>query len=79
MTAVSAVSSLDLAAAAAEVRWRRAVDRLWREVLARRNLRLADLERKRVERRIRNLRKVVRRALSEYHRIELERSSREPR
>ena len=57
-------------------RWRRAVDLLWREVLRRRRRQLNDRERALAARRIRNLQKIVRKALSEYHRIQLERSSR---
>jgi hypothetical protein len=57
-------------------RWRRAVDLLWREVLRRRQRQLTERERALAARRIRNLQKIVRRALSEYHRIQLERSSR---
>jgi len=52
-------------------RWVRAVDLLWRETLLRRKL-LEGKERRRAERRAKNLQKIVRKALSEYHRIELE-------
>lgn len=55
-------------------RWRRAVDILWREVLHRRELHLNERERALAARRIRNLQKIVRKALSEYHRIQVERS-----
>ena len=56
-------------------RWRRAVDRLWREVLYRRQRQLSERERALAARRIRNLQRIVRKALSEYHRLELERSN----
>jgi len=65
------LSSLE--ATLAQQRWRRAVDNLWREVVYYRRARLAHLERERADKRLRNLRRIVRRALSEYHRIEVER------
>lgn len=64
---------ISLEASLAQERWRKAVDNLWREVVYYRRARLADRERERAERRLKNLRRIVRRALSEYHRIELER------
>ncbi len=64
---------LDTAAILAQERWRKAVDNLWREVLYARRKRLA--ERERLRRRLRALRRIVRRALSEYHRVELERQT----
>jgi len=57
-------------------RWRRAVDLLWRETVWCRNAGLAEWERIRSLRRKRSLQKIVRRALSDYHRIELERQRR---
>ena len=54
-------------------RWRRAVDLLWREAVRRRRERLTERDRKRSARRMRNLQKIVRKALSDYHRIELQR------
>jgi hypothetical protein len=63
----------DLAVALLHSRWRRAVDLLWRETVIRRQARLDERERRRLARRVRNLQKIVRRALSEYHRLELER------
>jgi len=56
----------------AQERWRKAVDTLWREVLYYRRARLADRERERADRRLRNLRRIVRHALSEYHRLQVE-------
>ncbi len=64
---------MQLQATLAQERWRKAVDNLWREILFYRRARLADRERERAQKRLKNLRKIVRRALSEYHRIELER------
>lgn len=64
---------LDPAAELLYARWRRAVDLLWREVVYRRRLGLAERERARSARRMRNLQKIVRKALSDYHRLELER------
>lgn len=66
---------LSLDATLAQQRWRKAVDNLWREVVYYRRARLADRERERAEKRLKNLRRIVRRALSEYHRIEVERQS----
>ncbi|MEO8431614.1 MAG: hypothetical protein ABI592_08905 [Acidobacteriota bacterium] len=66
---------MQLQASLAQERWRKAVDNLWREILFYRRARLADRERERAQRRLKNLRRIVRRALSEYHRIELERQA----
>ena len=57
----------------AYARWKRAVDLLVREVVRRREAQALEEERSRVERRVRNLRRIVRRALSEYSRIQIER------
>lgn len=67
--------ALDAQAALLYARWMRAVDMLWRETVIRRVSR--GEERGRAERRARNLRKIVRKALSEYHRIELKRLRRD--
>jgi hypothetical protein len=64
---------ISLEANLAQERWRKSVDNLWREVLYYRQARLVDRERERAQRRLRNLRRIVRRALSEYHRLEVER------
>ena len=64
---------ISLEANLAEERWRKSVDNLWREVLYYRRCRLADRSRERAKRRLKNLRRIVRRALSEYHRLEVER------
>lgn len=68
--------TLDPAADLLYARWRRAVDLLWREVLRRRQRQLTERERALAARRIRNLQRIVRKALAEYHRIQLERPSR---
>ena len=68
--------AIQFEASLAQERWRRAVDNLWREVLYFRRGRLADRERERARKRLKNLRRIVRKALSEYHRLELERSER---
>jgi hypothetical protein len=60
-------------AATAYARWKRAVDLLLREVVRRRENRLAEEERARSERRVKNLRRIVRKALSEYTRIQITR------
>src|SRR4029453_19665654 len=65
-------------ASAAYARWKRAVDLLIREVGARRRSHAeASDETARAVRRMRSLRKIVRKALSEYSRIQMARSSRE--
>ena len=62
-------------AAVAYARWKRAVDLLVREVVLRRENRLAQEERSRVERRVRNLRRIVRKALSDYSRLQMEKKN----
>jgi hypothetical protein len=57
----------------AYARWKRAVDLLMREVVWRREVGRLENERARAEKRVRNLRRIVRRALSEYSRIQLAR------
>ena len=57
-------------------RWLRAVDMLWRETVRCRDAGLVGWERIRSSRRRRSLQKIVRRALSDYHQIELERQKR---
>ena len=59
--------TLDLALLTAEARWRRAVDLLWREVVRLRRQRLEARERELARRRLTNLRRIVRKALSDYH------------
>jgi hypothetical protein len=65
--------ALDLAAALLYARWRRAVDLLWREAVRRRQSDLEAQERARSARRMKNLQRIVRKALADYHRIEMER------
>jgi hypothetical protein len=55
-------------AAIAYARWKRAVDLLIREVIRRRRSRQEGAENARAEKRVRNLRRIVRKALSEYSR-----------
>jgi len=62
-------------AAIAYARWKRAVDLLAREAVRRRQAAVVEAEQRRANRRARNLRRIVRRALSELHRIELERQA----
>ena len=57
----------------AYARWKRAVDLLVREVVRRREREAREGERARAERRVRNLRRIVRRALAEYSRIQIAR------
>ena len=66
-------ATLDLTVSLAHERWRKAVDNLWREVLYVRRAKLEERERERSRRRLKNLRRIVRKALAEYHRLELER------
>jgi hypothetical protein len=69
--------ALDLTAALSYERWRRAVDLLWREAVRLRRSGLAEeRERARSGRRVKNLQRIVRKALADYHRIELERQGR---
>jgi hypothetical protein len=68
---------LDLTAELLHARWKRAVDILWRESVHRREESLEKRERARCARRLKNLRRIVRRALADYHKIELERQRRE--
>ena len=70
--------TLDLTPELLHQRWRRAVDLLWRETVRRRRAGFAEWERLRSARRLRNLQKIVRKALSDYHRIELERQGGKP-
>ncbi|HEY6931145.1 MAG TPA: hypothetical protein VJA66_15840 [Thermoanaerobaculia bacterium] len=70
-------NTLDFAAELLYARWKRAVDILWRESVRRRQKKsIEKQERARSARRLRNLQRIVRRALSDYHRIELERQRR---
>jgi len=62
-------------AAIAYARWKRAVDLLAREAVRRRQAAVVEAEQRRANRRARSLRRIVRRALSELHRIELERQA----
>ncbi len=64
---------LDLTADVLYARFRRSVDLLWRETVLRQRARLDERERRRSARRLKNLQKIIRRALADYHRIELER------
>ncbi len=69
--------TLGLAAELLYTRWKRAVDILWRESVRRRRAATRiERERARSARRLKNLQRIVRHALSEYHRIELERQRR---
>lgn len=71
-------NALDLAAEHLYERMRRAVDLLWRETVIRKRERLDERERRRSVRRMKNLQRIVRRALADYHRIELERRDAPP-
>jgi hypothetical protein len=65
--------TFDLAVAIAYARWKRAVDLLVREVVRRHENRLVEEERARAEQRVRNLRRIVRKALSDYSRLQIAR------
>jgi len=71
--------SLDLTAELLYARLRRSVDLLWRESVRRRQTLLDERERRRLARRLKNLQKIVRRALADYHRIQIERRDSSPR
>jgi len=63
--------TFDLASIAC-ARWKRSVDLLIREVIMRRRTRAeASAEHMRAVRRVRNLRRIVRKALSEYSRLQI--------
>ncbi len=68
--------ALDLEAIILYTRWKRAVDMLWREAVRRRQSKLEERERARSARRLKSLQRIVRKAMSDYHRIELERQRR---
>jgi uncharacterized NAD(P)/FAD-binding protein YdhS len=70
--------TLNLSAELLSARFRRSVDLLWRETVQLRQARLDERERRRSARRMRNLQKIVRRALADYHRIEIERRDTPP-
>ena len=72
---VSAVTETFDVVDLAYARWKRAVDLLMREVVWRREVQALEQERARAEKRVRNLRRIVRRALSEYSRIQIARQS----
>jgi hypothetical protein len=65
--------TLDLAAELLSARFRRAVDLLWRETVWRRRARLDERERRRSERRVKNLQRIVRKAIADYHRLQVAR------
>ncbi len=67
--------TFDLAVAIAYARWKRAVGLLVREVVRRRANRIAEGERARAEQRVRSLRRIVRKALSDYSRLQIARSA----
>ena len=71
--------ALDVTAELLSARFRRSVDLLWRETVRRRKARLDERERRRSARRVRNLQKIVRRALADYQRIQIERRELLPR
>ena len=70
--------TLDLTAELLYARLKRAVDLLWRETVLRRRVRLDERERRRSARRMKSLQRIVRKALADYHRIELERRDSSP-
>ena len=67
---------MNLAMEIAEARWKRAVDLLWREVVWLRHRRLQRRERERARQRLKNLRRIVRKAIAEYHASALARQTR---
>lgn len=71
--------ALDVTAELLSARFRRSVDLLWRETVRRRKARLDERERRRSARRMKNLQKIVRRALADYQRIQIERRESLPR
>jgi hypothetical protein len=70
MLRIGMTETFDIASVA-YARWKRSVDLLVREVVWRRQSRLEAEERARGERRVRNLRRIVRKALAEYCRLQM--------
>lgn len=68
--------SLDLTAELLSARFRRSVDLLLRERIRRRQALSDERERKRSAKRLKNLQKIVRKALADYHRLYVERQTR---
>lgn len=68
--------SVELTAELLFARLRRAVDLLWRETVRRRRALLDERERRRSAKRMKNLQKIVRKALADYHQIQIERRDR---
>lgn len=67
---------MDLTADILYARWKRTIDLLWRETVRRRHVSFVERERSRSARRMKNLQRIVRKALADYHEIELERQRR---
>ncbi|HZI67045.1 MAG TPA: hypothetical protein VFF17_10815 [Thermoanaerobaculia bacterium] len=68
--------SLDLTAELLSARFRRSVDLLLRERIRRRQALSDERERRRSAKRLKNLQKIVRKALADYHRLYVERADR---
>ena len=68
--------ALDLTAGLFCAHWKRAVEILWREAVRQRRESVTQRERERAARRLKNLQRIVRKALADYHQIELERQPR---
>jgi hypothetical protein len=68
--------SLDLPAELLYARFRRSVDLLLRERIRRRQALSDERERKRSAKRLKNLQRIVRKALADYHRLYVERQNR---
>jgi len=68
--------SLDLTAELLYARLRRSVDLLLRERIRRRQALLDECERRRSAKRLKNLQKIVRKALADYHRLYVDQQSR---
>ena len=64
--------SLDLTAELLSARFRRSVDLLLRESIQRRQALSDERERRRSARRLKNLQRIVRKALADYHRLYVE-------
>jgi hypothetical protein len=62
------VNAVDAQAELFYVRWKRAMDILWRETVERNRI-LSVAESARAARRLRALRRIVRKAFTEYHRV----------
>lgn len=73
----SVADALEQTAELLYARWTRAVDLLYSEAVRRRQISVGERESARSARRLKNLQRIVRKVLADYHAIELERQRHE--